>query len=71
LLLLQACVALVWGQYLEEGELKAKKPFVDCFQSNGSVYEYPAVPGLEPEKGNITLSDYRGKVLLLVNVATY
>jgi len=49
--------------------LSAAIPMSDCREGEGSLYEH-SLQLLDMSR-NISLSEYEGKVVMLVNVATY
>ena len=49
--------------------LTAAIPMTDCWEGEGVLYDHSLE--LLDRSRNISLSDYMGRVVLLVNVATY
>lgn len=71
LLILASLLAAGSGQYLTREQYQADNNYVDCFDptDDDNLYNYQ-ISNLN-QTGQINFADYLGKVILLVNVATY
>jgi len=60
------------SHYLTPDQYSVDSNYTDCFNSTDgdNIYKY-SIPHLNSSLPNITFSDFKGKVILIVNVATY